>query len=798
MAPVRKQSSNLDVEDLATRLASELSTKYRIGEAVTNVDGSYPSSLVTGTFGGDRDLYESFGYKRRLTYNDYEFRFKRGGIARRLISDIPLYGLGQGVSVFEDPDPKIETKFEAATNELVTRTHLWERVYRASVQCRIGQYSVLYIGAIDKQPLDKPLERVRSSKDIAYFTPIPEVRAKILSTVTNRRDPRFGLPEFYTIWFGKKTGVGETVHWSRVHHFVENPLDYDHLGAPLLESSWNLFDDLMKLLGGGAEAAYQRADPGMQFELDPDIKLRPQENEDMSNQVKLFKHGKSKVLKTRGVTAKQFVTSPADFSGNVECVMQQIAGTHHVPMRWLLGAEVGELASSQDQENFFHFIKTWQGTVALSRVSGLFDRLIQLNALPFIPEVSILFPDVADLSEITRAQLLDTLTRANVAQTKAGQPAIFTTSQLLDKVYNIQPEDDETESETDDSDDIDEPRQSLTFAAEANSPDVVVVYEVADARLSGFQASINQFFLAQQDAIETIEDSLIASLESGLLDSATILIQNALDSISDTETQDLVDDYSGVIGAVGKTLLKHVKRRGTWLSDLPDEPTTINAIRTATYHNNVYAALNVKTSFDVNNERAIAWARTNAAELVTNVNSSTVKALQELTTLGLEEGIAPRALYRQIREVINLRPDQVQAVANLRQRLLKAKPGDVVKAGKLKFKIPRSGGSASIDKFCARYTEKLRDDRAKLIARTEVNKSANHGQVELWNQAQEAGDLPDDLVRIWFAIVDKRSREEHAAIHGEQTPINEPFSIGVEPGQEPNCRCGQGLGVANV
>jgi HK97 family phage portal protein len=78
-------------------------------------------------------------------------------------------------------------------------------------------------------------------------------------------------------------------------------------------------------------------------------------------------------------------------------------------------------------------------------------------------------------------------------------------------------------------------------------------------------------------------------------------------------------------------------------------------------------------------------------------------------------------------------------------------------------------------------------DRAALVARTETTRA--------WNGAQRAtasrfqADSGRVVMKTWLSSQDGRVREEHQALDGEQRPIDEPFSNGLQAPGEPNCRC---------
>ena len=73
--------------------------------------------------------------------------------------------------------------------------------------------------------------------------------------------------------------------------------------------------------------------------------------------------------------------------------------------------------------------------------------------------------------------------------------------------------------------------------------------------------------------------------------------------------------------------------------------------------------------------------------------------------------------------------------------------------------------------------------RAELIARTEATTANNEGLIEAYKQSGVATG------KEWIAVMDDRTREEHAMLNGEIVGLTDNFSNGLSYPQEPNCRC---------
>jgi SPP1 gp7 family putative phage head morphogenesis protein len=85
-------------------------------------------------------------------------------------------------------------------------------------------------------------------------------------------------------------------------------------------------------------------------------------------------------------------------------------------------------------------------------------------------------------------------------------------------------------------------------------------------------------------------------------------------------------------------------------------------------------------------------------------------------------------------------------------------------------------------------------DRAKLVARTEVTRVMNGAPQEALVETQRR--TGQKFVKTWWSALDARVRDEHEELHGEQQPVEKPFSNGLMAPGEPNCRCTMLFSVA--
>jgi len=438
------------------------------------------------TYGTDRDLYATLGSKTKLEPKDYRERYERGGITERIVEAYPGGTWSGGATIVEDPKPDVDTPFELAVVELFKRLDVWSIVQRADILAGLGRYSVLLIGEAGK--LNTELKRVTSADKVLYLTPYSEEFAKIEKSVSSTSDPRFGLPELYTLTFGD-TKLNRKVHHSRVIHVAEGLLTNDVMGKPRLRAVWNYLDDLEKIVGGGSEAAWKRADPGIQADLDPDVEMDTDDEAALEDEIDEYMHGLRRFMRTRGVNLNMLQTQVAAFGGNATAVLQLISATTGIPHRILTGSERGELASTQDRNNWNDRITERRRDFAIPLVSALIDKLIAINALPEPSEYEVTWPEIEELDESEKATVTATLAGANQKQKAAEGVIIVTGNEIRESVLGLEPlaevvddaddalpEDDEDpdEIDTDDTDDTTDMR------ADRDPSEIGAVQRVAD------------------------------------------------------------------------------------------------------------------------------------------------------------------------------------------------------------------------------------------------------------------------------------------------------------------------------
>jgi len=358
------------------------------------------------TYGGKRDVNAALGYKKILSIDDFRLRYERDDLAARIVDAKPEATWGGGGEVIEDPNPDKLTEFEKQWQELDRRLHVWSMFQRADKLAGIGRYGVLVIGAPGN--MESPLGSRVSFDEIGPLWPIAEDEARIDDTEWDKTPGlHFGSPLFYRInrkAVGELGDIEKKVHWTRVIHVADGLLDDNFFGQPRMKRSWNNLDNLLKVLGGGSEAFWIRANPGTQFDVNPEVKIKPGQKEAMEENFEDFINNMTRYIKTRGVKITQLAADVANFNPQVNAIIGVISGGTGIPQRILIGSEMGELASTQDRSNWADRIRDRRIQYAEPFVVRQFvDLMIKIGVLPTPKQYHVSWPEVANLTDMERA-----------------------------------------------------------------------------------------------------------------------------------------------------------------------------------------------------------------------------------------------------------------------------------------------------------------------------------------------------------------------------------------------------------
>jgi len=375
------------------------------------------ASKLGQSYGGNRDLYETLGYKKTPVFEDFYALYKRQDIAKRIVNAAVNGVWRLKPKIVENKEE--ETPFEKAWITFVKEKNPYHYIARADRISGIGQYGVLLIGFDDVKKADDAEGEVSNAKNVMYLRPYMQKNIDINSYVKDANDARYGLPETYKLQTSlegtSSTNRSLTVHWSRIIHIAEGLEENDIFGTPRLECILNRLQDLSLISGGSAEMFWRGAFPGYAFVADPEHMIKPQAMNELKDEIENYVHDLTRYLRLKGMKVQDLSVQVADPSNHFDLLISLISAATGIPKRILLGSERGELASSQDKDNWAEQLEDRRLDYAEPMILRPFiDRLVSLDILPSPGEdgYTVEWPDLFALSEDEQAKIAKTKTEA--------------------------------------------------------------------------------------------------------------------------------------------------------------------------------------------------------------------------------------------------------------------------------------------------------------------------------------------------------------------------------------------------
>jgi hypothetical protein len=340
------------------------------------------ASYLGKSFGGDRDIYDALGYKKLPLFSDFMAHYRRQDIAKAAV-DVPVRACWRKPPALTESEEE-ETAFEKQWAEVATKLRVWDYFSRVDRLASIGEYAVLLIGFDDGAQLWQPVKR---ATEVLYVMPYSQANASIATYVSDVKDPRYSLPEKYSINMrtaqGSQSSRTLQVHWSRVIHVSEDNLDDDILGLPRLEAVLNRLQDLDLVAGGSAEMFWRGAFPGFGLKLDDGATLGIQDEPKLEAEIEEYVHGLKRYMRLQGLSIENIAQQIGDPKNQADLYITLISAVTRIPKRILLGSEMGELASGQDEVNWYARVdERREGHCEPKIVRPFVDRLIEHGVLP--------------------------------------------------------------------------------------------------------------------------------------------------------------------------------------------------------------------------------------------------------------------------------------------------------------------------------------------------------------------------------------------------------------------------------
>ena len=314
------------------------------------------------SYGTQRDIFSSLGYELVPTFTSYWWRYKRTSIGKRVVQAYPKACWRKPPQVQEDQEAK-QTLFEEEWEKLIKDFRLWKIFKRADILAGIGTYGILYLGFSGEiaQPLAK-------GEKLLFLRPFTSDAATVGIYDTDESSPRYGLPLTYKIQMDAVTGqavgrgvtregrsgITKEVHYSRVIHIAEDIEEGEIFGTPRMEACLNDLQSLDYVVGGSGEMFWRGAFPGHAFIAKDGMQLPndPTRKQAFEQEIGDYVHGLKRYMKLSGMDIHDFTPQAVSPKDHYDVLISNISTATGIPKRILSGSERGELASTQDRDNW--------------------------------------------------------------------------------------------------------------------------------------------------------------------------------------------------------------------------------------------------------------------------------------------------------------------------------------------------------------------------------------------------------------------------------------------------------------
>ncbi len=257
-----------------------------------------------------------------------------------------------------------------------------------------------YVGVQLSPPEYPSTEPSTEKRRLLFLRAFDESLVQIVQYEADVRNPRFAMPVMYRVTLNdpreQHSGVGlplatVRVHWSRVIHLTDcggDPGSSEIFSPPRMRPVICPILDARKIRGSSAAGYWNGNFMGLSFETNPqlggDVAINRGE---LQEDVDKYFAGLDRALISSGMTVKTLGPQISDPTSHYNLQVEAICVQKECPVRVFKGAERGELASTQDDEDWNHRVQGRNVNYLTPRVIVPFiDRLISMGVLP-VPKV---------------------------------------------------------------------------------------------------------------------------------------------------------------------------------------------------------------------------------------------------------------------------------------------------------------------------------------------------------------------------------------------------------------------------
>lgn len=348
--------------------------------------------------------WEDYGFKERLTFDDFYSMFRRGGLGHAGIRRHADKTWETSPRVVEGDNPKDThdaTVFEKAVSKLARDVYLWPRMHAADWRGRVGRYSALYLVFGDGDRVTGPNEPVTPGAQLIKLQPLFESQLKVKEVDNDHASARYGMPtvfEFVPNALGDDTHSGTVsasdnvtvIHHSRVLVLAEGADDGSIYGIPALEPIYNDLVTIEKIIGAGGEGFWKAVRGGFAIEgdMDPaalaemfgcDVDEVPDRLNDV---IKDYASGMDKALILGNAKATPMSYGMPSPEQPFMVAMYSVSAGLACPIPILIGQQIAQRSSDENSREWNKTVNARRERYMIPTIEALIRHLIALGTLP--------------------------------------------------------------------------------------------------------------------------------------------------------------------------------------------------------------------------------------------------------------------------------------------------------------------------------------------------------------------------------------------------------------------------------
>lgn len=309
---------------------------------------------------GKKDIDAECGYPNKVTLAQMDRWYRRGDIAKRVVSVWSDESWLIPPEIYEDEQPEM-TKFEEEWKLLDQQLAVLSKLQRADELSGIGWFGVVLLGFDDGEKLDQPVSGITDTSDLdgvsdtasshklLYMRTYSQRNVKIKAYETDETSPRYGLPTEYSInQFVDSTDGGEneavppatwvTIHWHRIIHLADNRKESEIFGEPRLKTVFDRVYDTRKIYGAAGEGYWKAGVPAYAFSMNPDVKDAKIDVPSVKAQMDMFSNGLQKYLALENMSVNPLESRIQDPNLWSSCEIEAICIAMNIPVPVFKGA----------------------------------------------------------------------------------------------------------------------------------------------------------------------------------------------------------------------------------------------------------------------------------------------------------------------------------------------------------------------------------------------------------------------------------------------------------------------------